>query len=75
MKEKISISKFIKVFAVTGFSIAVTILIISMIIQVLAVKSENYYLLNEISIGLIHSSRQCAGTTAFGSFLLMMIGK
>lgn len=74
MKDGLFYIKFIKIFVLSGFSIAALLIAASLALHIFAGKEGNYYLLNEISIELIHTSRKCAGITALGAYLLRVIG-
>lgn len=72
LNEKFSVNKFVKILVITGFSIVVLTLLSSFLIQIIALRSKDYYLLNEISIELIKTSGKCAATTSLGSFLISL---
>lgn len=70
MKDDRLCKKFIKLFVKIGFTTAVLVLVISTVLYFCAGRIGDYYILKEISIELIHTSRKCAGVTALGGFLL-----
>lgn len=75
MKNGLQYCKFIKIYVKAGFALAIAAIAVSLILHFFAKKGGDYYLLNEISIELIHTSRKCAATTALGAFLLSLIGR
>lgn len=64
--------KFIKIFVLSGFALALLSLTVSVFLHVFAGRIGDYYSMNEISIELIRTSRKCAGVTAFGGLMLRM---
>ena len=75
MKEKIKLKKCSKVLLFSSSILIIILLIFSLILQLLAGRNFDYYLLNEMSISLIKTSRQIAGVAVFGIIMFEIVLK
>lgn len=75
MKEKIKLKKCSKILLLSSSILIIILLMFSLVLQLLAGRNFDYYLLNEMSISLIKTSRQIAGVAVFGIIMFEIVLK